>query len=149
QRGDAGRAVTDPTGTFAVGGLPPGSYDVAVTADGYSTVTRNGITVDNGQRFPLRIDLHATGSVEEIVRDGAGRALSHALGGRADRDRSGTATSSASRRARPRRWISRTWTPRRTRPDSPARCWSRAARPRPRPGSMASARATGFPSAWA
>ncbi|MCA1827280.1 MAG: carboxypeptidase regulatory-like domain-containing protein, partial [Myxococcales bacterium] len=77
--GDSGRAVSGPDGAFAVGGLPPGSYDVAATADGYTDVIRGGVTVDQGQRFPLKIEMHATGSVTGVVRDSAGRGVPFAL----------------------------------------------------------------------
>jgi hypothetical protein len=77
--GDSGRAVSDATGTFAVAGLPPGSYDVAVAADGYSDATRRGVTVEAGQRFPLRVELRRTGALEGVVRDAAGRGVPYAL----------------------------------------------------------------------
>src|SRR5207302_998598 len=62
--GDSGRAVSDASGAFSVTGLPPGSYDVTATADGYTDATHRGVTVDQGQRFPLRIEMHQTGAVE-------------------------------------------------------------------------------------
>lgn len=79
QGGDAGRAITDQTGNFLVTGLAPGSYDLGVTAGGYSKVIRSGLAVANGQRFPLRVELHSTGSLEGVVRDAAGRPVSNTL----------------------------------------------------------------------
>jgi hypothetical protein len=77
--GDSGRAVSDATGTFAVAGLPPGSYDLDVEAEGYSAEDRRGITVEAGQRFPVRVELRATGTLEDVVRDAAGRPVPYAL----------------------------------------------------------------------
>jgi hypothetical protein len=77
--GDSGRATTDQTGTFAVTGLPLGSYDVLVSASGYTQASHHGITVEAGQRFPLRVELRATGALEGVVRDAAGRPVAFAL----------------------------------------------------------------------
>lgn len=77
--GDSGRAISDGSGVFAVGGLSPGSYDVAVSADGFSDLSRRGVTVAAGQRFPLRVELRQEGVVEGTVRDSAGRPVAAAL----------------------------------------------------------------------
>ena len=77
--GDSGRAVSDASGAFSVTGLPPGSYDVTATADGYTDATHRGVTVDQGQRFPLRIEMHQTGAVEGVVRDSSGHGIAFAL----------------------------------------------------------------------
>ncbi|QRK07407.1 carboxypeptidase regulatory-like domain-containing protein [Archangium violaceum] len=71
--GDSGRALTDGEGHFSVGGLAPGSYDVRVSASGFSPTLRRGLTVTSGERFPVSLVLEGTGSVEGFVRDGAGR----------------------------------------------------------------------------
>jgi hypothetical protein len=71
--GDAGRAVTDGAGHFAVEGLPPGSYDLAVAAPGFSSLFRPALTVAAGERFPLELQLVGTGAVEGRVRDSAGQ----------------------------------------------------------------------------
>jgi hypothetical protein len=77
--GDAGRAASDASGAFAVQGLPPGSYDVEIAADGYAAESRRGVTVSQGQRFPLRIELRQTGAVEGVVRDASSRPVAFAL----------------------------------------------------------------------
>ena len=77
--GDLGRAVSDASGAFAVAGLAPGSYDAAISADGYSEQDARGLTVQAGQMFPLRIELHQTGSISGTVNDSAGRGVSSAL----------------------------------------------------------------------
>ncbi|HEY6911794.1 MAG TPA: carboxypeptidase-like regulatory domain-containing protein, partial [Myxococcales bacterium] len=77
--GDSGRAVSDKAGAFAVEGLAPGSYDVAVSAEGFADVSRRGVTVDPAQRFPLRVELRQNGAVEGVVRDAAGRPVESAL----------------------------------------------------------------------
>lgn len=77
--GDSGRAVTGPDGSFAVSGLAPGSYDVDIVADGYGDEIRQGVTVSAGQRFPLRVEMSATGAVEGTVRDAAGRSVGGAV----------------------------------------------------------------------
>jgi len=73
KNGDSGRAVTDGSGHFSVGGLAPGSYDLVVGAPGFSSVTRRALTVASGERFPVEIQLTGTGAVEGQVRDGAGQ----------------------------------------------------------------------------
>ena len=78
-RGSEGRAVTDAAGAFAVTGLAPGSYDVEIGAEGFGTEVRRGVTVNAGQRFPLRVELHGTGAVEGWVRDASGRGVPGAL----------------------------------------------------------------------
>src|SRR5207248_3423749 len=46
---------------------------------GYTEVIRRGVTVDAGQRFPLRIELRGTGALEGLVRDASGRGIPNAL----------------------------------------------------------------------
>jgi hypothetical protein len=75
----AGFAVTDAAGSFSIGGLAPGSYDVAVHADGYANQVRRGVTVADGQTFPLQVGLTGTGSVAGLVADSAGRPLPGAV----------------------------------------------------------------------
>jgi membrane-associated protease RseP (regulator of RpoE activity) len=77
--GDAGRAVSGIGGAYAVGGLPPGVYDVVVSAPGYTTVERMGISVAAAQRYPLSLELRATGALEGAVRDASGRPVAWAL----------------------------------------------------------------------
>ncbi|MHB8877440.1 MAG: carboxypeptidase regulatory-like domain-containing protein, partial [Myxococcaceae bacterium] len=70
--GDSGRAVSDVAGAYEVTGLPPGSYDVVVTAAGYARLERRGVTVSAGQRFPLKLELGGTGAIEGTVKDEQG-----------------------------------------------------------------------------
>jgi protocatechuate 3,4-dioxygenase beta subunit len=76
--GDSGRAVTDEAGRFSVKGLAPGSYDLAVSAPGFSFLLRSGLTVASGERFPLELQLQGTGAVEGQVKDGAGQPVASA-----------------------------------------------------------------------
>ncbi|WP_152622657.1 carboxypeptidase-like regulatory domain-containing protein [Archangium violaceum] len=76
--GDSGRAMTDGEGHFLVSGLAAGGYDVRVSAPGFSTAWRRGLTVRPGERFPVSIVLTGTGSVEGEVRDTAGRPVTGA-----------------------------------------------------------------------
>lgn len=77
--GDSGRAVADEQGAYRVPGLAPGSYDVVVSAPGYSEAMRRGVTLRPGERFELRFELSGTGGVEGVVRDGGGRPVVGAL----------------------------------------------------------------------
>lgn len=79
QNGDTGRAVSDADGHFEVPSLPPGSYDVDVSADGYTPVLRRGLTLGNGQRFPLEIRLRGTGAVQGSVRTPDGKPVAGAV----------------------------------------------------------------------
>ncbi|WP_158624399.1 carboxypeptidase regulatory-like domain-containing protein [Corallococcus sp. CA041A] len=66
---DPGVAVSDAEGHFLVRGLAPGGYDAKVTASGYSPAMRRGLTVRQGERFPVELQLSGTGAVEGQVRD--------------------------------------------------------------------------------
>jgi hypothetical protein len=70
--GSAARAVTKPEGDYEVQGLPPGIYDVAVTAPGGGNDEIRGITVRSGERFPLDVLLPDRSAVEGIVTDSSG-----------------------------------------------------------------------------
>ncbi|HYH98312.1 carboxypeptidase regulatory-like domain-containing protein [Hyalangium sp.] len=76
--GDSGRAVTDGTGRFSVGGLAPGSYDLVVNATGFASLSRRALTVSAGESFPLELQLMGTGAVEGQVRDAAGQPVAGA-----------------------------------------------------------------------
>jgi hypothetical protein len=73
--GDSGRAVTDETGHFSVEALAPGSYDVVVSAPGFSTLSRRGLTVAAGERFTLELALAGTCGVEGHVINGQGQPM--------------------------------------------------------------------------
>ncbi|NPC70346.1 hypothetical protein HPP05_11370 [Corallococcus exiguus] len=66
---DPGVALSDAEGHFLVRGLAPGGYDAKVTASGYTSAIRRGLTVTQGERFPVEIQLAGTGGVEGQVRD--------------------------------------------------------------------------------
>ncbi|RKH45532.1 carboxypeptidase regulatory-like domain-containing protein [Corallococcus sicarius] len=76
--GDSGFALSDAEGHFVVRGLAPGSYDARVSAPGYSPTARNGLTVGQGERFPVDLVLSRTGAVEGQVRDSAGAPVANA-----------------------------------------------------------------------
>ncbi|RYZ42088.1 MAG: hypothetical protein EOO71_09345 [Myxococcaceae bacterium] len=76
--GDAGRALSDAEGRFRILGLAPGGYDARVSAPGFSSTVRYGLTVGAGERFAVELVLSRTGSVEGLVRDGAGRPVAGA-----------------------------------------------------------------------
>ncbi|MFL5272538.1 MAG: carboxypeptidase regulatory-like domain-containing protein, partial [Anaeromyxobacteraceae bacterium] len=73
--GELGRAGTDGSGRFAVEGLGAGTYDVAVTAEGWSGAARTGLALLAAERAELAIALERSGSIEGTVKDGAGRPL--------------------------------------------------------------------------
>ncbi|EPX58722.1 hypothetical protein D187_003683 [Cystobacter fuscus DSM 2262] len=75
-RGDAASGVTDRAGLFSLKGLAAGgTYELVVDAPGYSRLTRRGLMVAAGERFPLKLNLKGTGTVEGQVRDAAGAPL--------------------------------------------------------------------------
>jgi RNA polymerase sigma factor (sigma-70 family) len=67
--GEMGRAVTRPDGTFELGPLGRGEYDLDVIADGHSSDARRGLVVLPGQRFEIDFRLEGVGVVEGVVRD--------------------------------------------------------------------------------
>ncbi|RKH72612.1 hypothetical protein D7X96_04255 [Corallococcus interemptor] len=75
----SGVAMSDAEGHFIVQGLAPGSYDAKVTALGYEPVIRRGLTLTQGERFPVDFKLSGTCAVEGHVRDrnGAPVAAAH------------------------------------------------------------------------
>jgi carboxypeptidase family protein len=73
--GDLGRAETDGAGRFAVEGLGEGTYDVAVTAEGWSAAARTGLALLAAERAELAIALERSGGVEGTVKDGEGRPI--------------------------------------------------------------------------
>ncbi|WP_158616578.1 carboxypeptidase regulatory-like domain-containing protein [Corallococcus sp. CA054B] len=69
---DPAVAMSDAEGHFVVRGLAPGSYDAKVTAPGFSPATRWGLTVNQGESFPVEFKLSRDGAVEGQVRDRSG-----------------------------------------------------------------------------
>jgi hypothetical protein len=82
--GEMGRALTRPDGTFELGPLGSGEYDLDVIADGHSPDSRRGLVVLPGQRFEIDLRLDGVGVVEGVVRDqdGAPVAGARVSGGR-------------------------------------------------------------------
>jgi hypothetical protein len=76
--GDSGRTVADGSGHFSVEALAPGSYDVVVTAPGFTSLIRPGLTIASGERFSIELQLTGTGAVEGQVRDSAGQPVAGA-----------------------------------------------------------------------
>lgn len=66
---EASMALSGADGSYALEGLAPGIYDLTAAADGLSPATIRGVTVQEGQRFPLRIQLNGTGAVTGVVSD--------------------------------------------------------------------------------
>ena len=59
--------VTTETGAYTITRLPPGPYSVSVTAPGFKTFTRTGLTVDAGQTVPLNLALEVGATTESIT----------------------------------------------------------------------------------
>ncbi|RKH30374.1 hypothetical protein D7Y13_13460 [Corallococcus praedator] len=93
--GEAGRALSDAEGHFRIRGLVPGSYDARVSATGFASTVRYGLTVGAGERFPVDLMLSRTGAVEGQVRDGAGRPVARAQVSSLDRGDEGSAPGEA------------------------------------------------------
>ncbi|MFL5263778.1 MAG: carboxypeptidase regulatory-like domain-containing protein [Anaeromyxobacteraceae bacterium] len=73
--GEFARAETDASGVFAVEALAAGSYDLAVTADGWGPASRAGLSILPGQKMELALTLVRSGGVEGTVKDDGGRPL--------------------------------------------------------------------------
>lgn len=57
--GTSGSALTASDGTFRIGGLPAGTYDVVVSYVGYETRTVRGVRVADGQTADLALTLNS------------------------------------------------------------------------------------------
>jgi len=60
------RATTDPQGQFSIDSVPPGTYTVEVSAEGFALASRLGIVLAAGQTQELQISL-AIGTVSQAI----------------------------------------------------------------------------------
>lgn len=72
--GEVGHARTDTAGHYALE-LPPGDYDVAVSAPGHTGSSREGLVVRADRSTVADFRLEGTASVEGTVSDGRGQPL--------------------------------------------------------------------------
>ncbi len=67
--------VSTETGAYSVPRLPPGPYSVSVTAAGFKTLTRTGISVDAGQTLPLDLALQVGSAADSVTVSAEGTLL--------------------------------------------------------------------------
>jgi hypothetical protein len=67
--------VTTDTGAYSVLRLPPGPYSVAVSAPGFKTLNRTGLSVDAGQTLPLDLKLEVGSTNESVTVSAEGTLL--------------------------------------------------------------------------
>ena len=58
---------TDEQGRFLFDLVPPGQYELTITASGFSTYNRHGITLDANVPASLRIALAVSGLAEQVT----------------------------------------------------------------------------------
>jgi hypothetical protein len=64
--GSVANAATNSVGVFVAPNLPPGTYDLSVSATGFSTLARNGITLTVGQELVLNLTMQVGNSSQQI-----------------------------------------------------------------------------------
>src|SRR5215469_5199602 len=69
--GIAKSAVTAGTGEYTINYLLPGSYDVAVTANGFTTTRQQGIEVQLSQEGRVNFQLQVGAVTEQVIVGGA------------------------------------------------------------------------------
>ena len=69
--GIAKSAVTSATGEYTVNYLPPGSYNVAVTANGFTTTRQQGIELQLSQQARVNFQLQVGAATEQVTVQGA------------------------------------------------------------------------------
>jgi hypothetical protein len=69
------QTLTSDTGTFYIGELPPGMYQLEAKLDGYVTVQRPNVTVKIGQTANLNLELPLEGSAVEIIIEEQGNVI--------------------------------------------------------------------------
>ncbi len=67
--------VTTDTGAYTVLRLPPGPYNVTVTAPGFKKYARSGLTVDAGQTLPLDVRLEVGAASDSVTVTAEGTLL--------------------------------------------------------------------------
>ena len=60
-------ATSSDAGAYAVPGLPPGRYELAVSYAGFGTYTRTGVELAVGQTATLNVTLKVAGVKEEVI----------------------------------------------------------------------------------
>jgi hypothetical protein len=60
------KTVTDATGQYRITELPPGSYEITYTLNGFATVRREGVEVTGSGVIPINIEMHI-GNVSETL----------------------------------------------------------------------------------
>jgi hypothetical protein len=63
--------VTDNAGSFQIPGLPPGTYNVTITASGFSPTTVQNVSVSAGTQTPLGAQTLKIGASEAVIVQGA------------------------------------------------------------------------------
>jgi hypothetical protein len=59
--------VTDNAGSFQIPGLPPGTYNVTITASGFSPTTVQNVNVSAGTQTPLGAQTLKIGASEAVI----------------------------------------------------------------------------------
>jgi carboxypeptidase family protein len=59
--------VTSNAGEYAIPALPPGDYELVVSAPGFLSATRTGIRLSSGQASALNVQLSVAGATEQIT----------------------------------------------------------------------------------
>ena len=59
-------ATTDQAGTFAIHGLPPGTYAVTATAQGFAPFKKDGVALSAGQTQSLNLALEIQTQEEKV-----------------------------------------------------------------------------------
>ncbi|HEY4379443.1 MAG TPA: TonB-dependent receptor [Acidobacteriaceae bacterium] len=65
------QAASDGQGHFSIGGLPPGTYSLEVSSQGFANATRSGVTVTAGQPATVSIQLTIGNVSQQVTVTGA------------------------------------------------------------------------------
>ena len=61
------RVATDSTGAYSIGAIPPGAYQLAVTATNFETTTITDISLSSGEGTTLNVKLGLTKAVTQMT----------------------------------------------------------------------------------